>query len=135
METKYWKPELSNIHGNAIIGVDCIIHSHVVIYDDVVIGDGCKIQAFVFIPNGTTIGNNVFIGPRVTFTNDKNPPSNRLHWEETVIGDDVVIGAGVIILPGLTVGKGAIIGAGSVVTKNIPPGEKWVGTPAKEVEE
>ena len=36
-----------------------------------------------------------------------------------------------MILPGLTIGEGAMIGAGSVVTKDVPAGELWIGNPAR----
>jgi maltose O-acetyltransferase len=36
---------------------------------------------------------------------------------------------GAIILPGVVIGENAIVGAGSVVTKDIPAGEKWYGVP------
>lgn len=125
---KFWHKELSNISENAQIGDGTIVHSHVWIGDDVVIGKNCKIQAFAFIPTGVTIGDNVFIGPRVTFTNDKYPPSEK--WDTTVVGENVSIGAGAIILPGVVLCKNCKIGAGAVVTKNVPPGETWVGNPA-----
>ena len=41
------------------------------------------------------------------------------------------IGANSTICPGVTIGEGAMVGAGSVVTKDIPSGELWVGNPAK----
>ena len=126
--TKVWHPELSNI-GNCNWGDNCIIHSHVWIGDEVIIGHSCRIQAFAFLPTGVELKNNVFIGPHVCFTNDKNPPSDK--WLKTIVEDDVSIGAGSVILPGIRIGKGAKIGAGSVVTKNIPAGEVWVGNPAK----
>ena len=37
---------------------------------------------------------------------------------------------GSVILPDVTIGERAIVGAGAVVTKNVPPGEKWYGVPA-----
>ena len=126
--TKVWHEHLSNI-GDCIIGENCKIHSHVWIGNRVSIGNNCKVQAFSFIPTGVRIGNNVLIGPRVTFTNDKHPPSGE--WEITVVEDHVSIGAGAIILSGLTLGNGCRIGAGAVVTKNVPSGEVWVGNPAK----
>ena len=46
------------------------------------------------------------------------------------IGKNVWIGAHVVILPGITIGEHAVIGAGAVVTKDVPPGETWVGVPA-----
>jgi acetyltransferase-like isoleucine patch superfamily enzyme len=124
---KYWHKELSNI-GNCLIGEGSIIHSHVWIGDRVKIGERCRIQAFAFIPTGVRLGNDVFIGPHVCFTNDKYPPSNE--WEVTIVEDYVSIGAGAVILPGVTLGTGCKIGAGAVVTKNVPAGETWVGNPA-----
>ncbi|HQB65942.1 MAG TPA: hypothetical protein PK616_08620 [Fibrobacteraceae bacterium] len=41
------------------------------------------------------------------------------------------MGAGATLLPGITIGEKAMIGAGSVVTKDIPSGELWVGNPAR----
>lgn len=126
--TVIWHPETSNIQ-EAEIGENCIIHSHVWIGKGVKIGNDCKVQAFTFIPTGVKIGNNVFLGPRVTFTNDKYPPSGK--WLDTIVGDGVVVGAGAVILPGLILGKGCKIGAGAVVTKDVLPGVVVVGNPAK----
>jgi UDP-2-acetamido-3-amino-2,3-dideoxy-glucuronate N-acetyltransferase len=125
----FWHKHLSNI-GDCKIGKGSKVHSHVWIADCVEIGERCSIQAFTFIPAGVRIGNDVFLGPRVTFTNDKYPPSTQ--WSFTIVEDKVAIGAGAVILPGITLGKGCTIGAGSVVTKNVPPGETWVGNPARK---
>ena len=129
--TKFWEKHTSNISKSAVFGKWCVIHSHVWIGDKVKIGNGCKIQAFSFIPPGVTIGDSVFIGPHVCFTNDKHPPSGGKGWSETVVEDNVSIGANSTILPGIRIGEGAKIGAGSVVTKDVPPGETWVGNPAR----
>ena len=131
--TKIWHPELSNIHPSVEIGQNCVIHSHVWLGEGVIIGDDVKIQAFSYIPSGVIIGNNVFIGPRVTFTNDKYPPSGKANWEPTIVENDVSIGASVTILPGLTIGEGARIGAGSLVAKSIAPGKLAYGVPAREM--
>ena len=125
--TKLWYPEHSNI-GDCTIGENCTIHSHVWIADRVSIGNRCRIQAFTYIPQGVRIGDDVFIGPRVTFTNDKHPPSEE--WQFTIVLDHVMIGAGAIILP-VSIGKGARIGAGAVVTKDVKAGTLVVGNPAK----
>ena len=127
----FHRKDLSNI-GDCVIGDNCTIHSHVWIGDKVSIGNRCKIQAYTFIPTGVRIGNNVFVGPRVTFTNDRHPPSGG-DWSPTIILDNVVIGAGAVILPGITLGVGCFIGAGAVVTKSVPAGTTVCGNPAKSV--
>lgn len=47
------------------------------------------------------------------------------------IGRGAWIASGAIIMPGVTIGEGAVIGAGSIVTKDVPPLQVWIGSPAK----
>jgi len=87
------------------------------------VGSNCSIQAKVFIPPGVYIGDNVFIGPGVIFTNCKYPTANRNNKfipQKTFIGDNAKIGAGCIIMPGINIGYNSEIGAGTVVLKNVP---------------
>lgn len=129
--TKIWHPETSNLYG-CRIGKNCIIASHVEI-GWCTIGDNCKVQAFTYIPPGVTIGKDVFIGPRVTFLNDKYPPSDGKHWGEIHVGDHASIGGCAVILPGVHIGSGAMIGAGAVVTRDVAPSSVVVGNPARRV--
>lgn len=50
-----------------------------------------------------------------------------------IIGNNVWIGAKVTILRGCTIGDNAIIGANSVVTRDIPPNVIAVGAPARPI--
>jgi len=43
------------------------------------------------------------------------------------------VGVHAVILPGVTVGERAVVGAGSVVTRNIAPGARVAGVPAREM--
>ena len=132
--TKRYMPETQNIHEDARIGENCVLHSHIWIGAGVVIGDNCKVQAFAFIPDGVTLGNNVFIGPHVCFTNDRHPKAQG-EWtrSDTVVGDGANIGANATIVAGVHIGDGATIGAGAVVTHDVPSGETWVGNPARPI--
>jgi UDP-2-acetamido-3-amino-2,3-dideoxy-glucuronate N-acetyltransferase len=120
---------------DARIGNGCNICAHCFIENDVIIGDNVTIKSGVYLWDGVRIGNNVFIGPNATFTNDKYPRSKQYpeEFQKIFIEDGASIGAGSVILGGITIGKGAMIGAGSIVTKNVPPGELWVGNPARFV--
>ncbi len=122
----------ANIY-NSEIGSNCKIASHVEIGGSK-IGNGCKIEAFVFIPPGTKIGNNVFLGPRVAIANDKYPNADPF-WSigGVTIEDDVSVGMGAIILPGVTIGRGSFIAAGALVSKNVPPHSIAMGIPAHVV--
>jgi UDP-2-acetamido-3-amino-2,3-dideoxy-glucuronate N-acetyltransferase len=119
--------------GNAVIGKNCNINAHCFIEDDVIIGDNVTLKCGIYVWNGLRIENNVFIGPNATFINDNFPRSKKYpdQFLNTIIRDGASIGAGAIILGGLTIGKKSMIGAGSVVTKNIPDNELWVGNPAR----
>lgn len=126
--TKIWHPEKSVIL-DCHIGHNCTIHAPVWIGNNVIIGDHCKVQGFAFIPDGVVMGNDVFIGPRATFLNDKHPPSDK--WLQTIVKDRVSVGGGATILPGVVLGEGCVIGAGAVVTKDVGPWTTVVGNPAR----
>lgn len=132
-------PESTNIwqfcvvFPNCKIGENCNICSHCLIENEVTIGNNVTIKSGVQIWDGIEIEDDVFIGANVTFTNDKYPKSKNTDWQmlPTMICRGASIGAGSTILPGLVIGANAIVGAGSVVTKDIPAGELWLGNPAR----
>lgn len=127
--------EPSVIMPNAIIGNDNKIGAFVFIDNGVVIGNRCRIQNGALLYNGVEIGDDVLIAPNVTTTNDYFPELPVGDWshrfKKTIIKDRVSIGANATIVCGVTIGEGSMIGAGSVVTKDVPPNEVWVGNPAK----
>lgn len=129
--TRIW--QFSIVLKDASIGRDCNICAHTLIENDVVLGDAVTIKSGVYIWDGTRIGNNVFIGPCATFTNDKMPRSKVYPeaFSKIIIEDHASIGANATLLPGVTIGKYAMVGAGSVVTKDVPAYAVVVGNPAK----
>ena len=124
----------------AQIGENCNICSHCFVENDVVVGNNVTVKCGVHLWDGLRLEDNVFIGPNVSFTNDRYPRSKNENWilEETVVKQGASIGAGATILCGIEIGENAMIGAGSVVSKNVPAGELWMGNPArfiKKIEE
>ena len=132
-------PESTNIWQFCVIfphckiGENCNICSHCLVENDVVIGDNVTIKCGVQIWDGITLEDNVMIGSNVTFTNDMYPRSKNKDWKllKTKVCKGATIGAGSVILPGITIGANAFVAAGSVVTKDVPAGELWMGSPSK----
>lgn len=116
----------------AVIGRDCNVCAHTFIEHDVIVGDSVTIKSGVFLWAGTRIGNDVFIGPNATFTNDPFPRSKHYpqHFNGITICDGASIGANATLLPGVVIGKNAMVGAGAVVTKNVPDNAVVIGNPA-----
>ncbi len=83
------------------------------------------------------IGDNVFIGPRVSIFTAGHPIDSKVRnmnlefGKEVKIGNNVWIGGQTVINPGITIGNNVVIGSGSVVTKDIPDGVVAVGNPCK----
>ena len=131
--TKIW--QFVVVLPDAKIGRDCNICSHCFIENDVVIGDRVTVKCGVQLWDGLRIGNDVFIGPNVSFANDHFPRSKQTPetFLQTIISDGASIGAGATILPGVTIGCNAMIGAGAVVTRSVPANSVVTGNPAKVV--
>lgn len=47
--------------------------------------------------------------------------------------DNVFIGSGTRIMPNVRIGSNTVIASGSVVTKDLPEGGVWAGSPAKRI--
>ena len=87
------------------------------------------------------IGDGVFVGHGVMFTNDLFPRAVNADgslqgaedWVEipTRVCDRASIGSNATLIAGITVGEGAIVGAGAVVTRDVEPWTLVAGNPAR----
>lgn len=129
-DTTVWQYTI--VLSGASIGANCNINAHCFVENDVVIGNNVTVKCGVYLWDGITIEDDVFIGPNVSFTNDRYPRSKSYpeEFQRIAIRRGASIGAGSIILGGVTIGEGAMIGAGSLVAKDVPAGELWYGSPA-----
>ena len=126
------------------IGRGCEIHPYAMILSyggSIRIGDLVSVNPFTIIYGigDVTIGSGVRIATSVTVI----PANHVAHRDGTplvesgvtklgiVIEDNVWVGAGARILDGVTIGRDAVIGAGSVVTRDVPPGARVAGVPAR----
>ena len=101
------------------------------------IGKRCWIQqgCTFFGRGGITIGDGVFIAPKVnliTINHDPDPDNRSATYGRSIIIEDKVwIGINATVLPGVRIGYGSIVGANSVVTHDVPPMTVVGGNPAR----
>ena len=107
------------------------------------IGSNSSISSFttIYFAYGIKIGENFSISSNcgISSVNHIQNATNRrlydddnsLYSKSVFIGNNIWIGMNACILPGVSIGDNSIIGSESVVTKDIPPNEIWVGNPAR----
>jgi acetyltransferase-like isoleucine patch superfamily enzyme len=129
--TKIW--QFTVVLAQAVIGENCNINCNTFIENKVTLGNNVTIKCGVYLWDGIEIEDDVFVGPNVTFTNDKYPRSKKYpeEFQAIRIKKGASIGANSTILGGITIGENAMIGAGSLLSKDVPDGELWYGVPAK----
>ena len=147
LNTGYHSPEEVRDYLSQIIGrkvddsVTLLPPFYVDFGKNIRIGKRCWIQqgCTFFDRGGITIGNVVFIAPKVNLItiNHDSDPENRsaTYGRPIVIEDKVWIGINSTILPGVTVGYGSIVGANSVVPHDVSPYTVVGGNPAKFIKE
>lgn len=135
----------AHIMAGARVGNNCTIGDHTFIEAGAVVGSNVTVKNLVLIWEGVTIEDDAFIGPRVTFTNDRMPRSPRMprakhryarksNWLlPTLVQRGCSIGASATISPGIQLGSYSMIAAGSVVTKDVEPYALVMGSPARLV--
>lgn len=106
--------------GDVVIGDNTHISEHVVIHGPARIGADCYIMHGSHIAHHNTLGDRVTLSPYATLGG------------HTTVEDDATIGMQATIHQRLTIGAGSMIGMQSAVTKDVPPGRKWYGIPARD---
>lgn len=109
--------------GLVIIGDNVNILDNTVIcrgtLNNTVIKSNVRIAGSVYISHGVFCDEGVFIASGVTIAGSVRIGKNSYIWINSSIRDQV------------TIGRNVTIGMGSVVTKNVPDNEMWVGNPAR----
>lgn len=139
--TSIWNQ--TQVRENSKVGKNCVFGKNVYVDRNVVIGNNVKIQNNSSVYEGVTLQDGVFVGPHVSFTNDRLPRAINVDgtlkkesdWkiEKTLVRTGASIGAKSVVMCGITVGEFAMVGVGSVITKDVPSYSLVFGNPARLV--
>lgn len=113
----------------------CVYGFNLSLGEDVYMNSGCVVLDCAPV----RIGDRTMLGPQVKLLCPEHHHDPKLRGEgqeiawPITLGADVWIGAGAIVLGGVTIGDGAIVAAGAVVTRDVAPGAKVAGVPARQM--
>jgi UDP-2-acetamido-3-amino-2,3-dideoxy-glucuronate N-acetyltransferase len=131
--TRIW--HFAHVMSGATIGRRCIFGQNTFVADGAVVGDNVKVQNNVAIYTGTTIEDDVFLGPSCVLTNVTNPRAQVVRhdlYEPTLIRRGATIGANATVVCGTRIGRYAFVAAGAVVARDVPDYALMVGVPARQ---
>lgn len=113
------------------IGDQVLVGTQAILDGSLEVGSRVRIQSGVYVPPGTRVGSDVFLGPCAVLTNDPYPLRQRRDLDGPTLEDDVTVGANATVLPGVSLGERAFVAAGAVVTDDVPEGTLAAGVPAE----
>ncbi len=131
--TKIW--HFCHVSRDSVLGAGCNLGQNVFIASGVRIGNRVKIQNNVSVYAGTTIEDDVFLGPSCVLTNVTNPRSQvdrHALYEPITLARGATIGANATIVCGVRIGRYAFVGAGAVVAADVPDYALVMGVPARQ---
>jgi acetyltransferase-like isoleucine patch superfamily enzyme len=120
----------ASIREQSRIGPRSVIGRQVTLDAAVTVGEESRVMDKAHLTGEMTVGSRVFISALVTSAND-NSFGDGEKLNGPTVEDDAAIGTGVSLLPGVTIGRGSIVASGAVVTRDVAPGTRVAGVPAR----
>lgn len=105
------------------------------------VGPGSVLLAHCVLTAAVRVGAHVAVMPQVVLTHDDVVEDCATLASGVRLGGTVrlergaYVGSGALVREGTTVGAWSLIGMGSTVLGDVPPGEVWLGSPARRLRE
>jgi sugar O-acyltransferase (sialic acid O-acetyltransferase NeuD family) len=115
------------VHPSASVGAGCAV------------GAGSVLLAGAVLTADVSVGAHVAVMPHAVLTHDGVVADYATIASGVRLGGGVrleagaYLGAGALIRETVRVGAGSLVGMGAVVLRDVPPGEVWVGNPARRL--
>jgi sugar O-acyltransferase (sialic acid O-acetyltransferase NeuD family) len=116
-----------------------VVHPSAVVSASSRIGPGSVLLAHCVLTAAVRVGAHVAVMPHVVLTHDDVVEDYATLTSGVRLGGGVrlergaYVGSGALVREGTTVGAWSQIGMGSAVLDDVPPGEVWVGSPARRL--
>jgi acetyltransferase-like isoleucine patch superfamily enzyme len=131
--TRVWA--FAHVMPGAVVGADCNVCDHAFVETGAVLGDRVTVKNATLVWDRVHVGDDVFLGPGVVFTNDLRPRAHitrgRDDFLATRVDEGATVGANATIICGVTIGRHAFVAAGAVVTRDVPAHAFLAGNPAR----
>ncbi|HEX5493045.1 MAG TPA: acyltransferase [Mycobacteriales bacterium] len=131
--TRVWA--FAHVLPGARVGAGCNICDGAFVESGAVLGDNVTVKNGTLVFDRVNLGDEVFCGPNVLFTNDLRPRAairrGRAEFLPTVVRRGATLGAGAVVVCGTTIGEYAFVAAGAVVTRDVPAYGFVAGNPAR----
>lgn len=115
------------VHPSASVSRTALVERGALISRLVAVGDEAEIGRLAILNRGALVGHGCVVGIAATV----GPGANLAGG--SVVGRHATVGMGALLLEGRKIGAWATVGAGSVVTRDVPDGETWWGSPARRM--
>jgi sugar O-acyltransferase (sialic acid O-acetyltransferase NeuD family) len=91
----------------AIVNAGAAVEQGAILNTGAIVEHDCRVGAHAHVAPGATLGGDAIVGPKAH------------------------VGIGAVVLQGVEVGAGALVAAGAVVIRDVAPGERVAGVPAR----
>jgi sugar O-acyltransferase (sialic acid O-acetyltransferase NeuD family) len=116
-----------------------VVHPTAAVAESASVGPGSVLLAHCALTAAVRVGAHVAVMPQVVLTHDDvvgdfaTIASGVRLGGGVQIGTGAYLGAGALVREGVSVGAWSQLGLGSLLLEDLPPGEVWIGSPARKL--